>query len=89
MGHISTNPTFFIAQTNSSVIAIGMVSCYNPIRQGTYFKHILLLYKTRQMDKTQMVNLWNFVRQGAQLMTIFSVLVIGNDLIFYSVFILI
>jgi hypothetical protein len=24
-----------------------------------YFKHILLSYKTRQMDKTQVVNLWS------------------------------
>ena len=26
-----------------------------------YFKHILLSYKTRQMDKTQVVNLWSLL----------------------------
>jgi hypothetical protein len=27
-----------------------------------YFKHILLSYKTRQMDKTQVVNVWSLLR---------------------------
>ena len=27
-----------------------------------YFKHILLSYKTRQMDKTQVANLWSLLR---------------------------
>ena len=29
---------------------------------NTYFKHIVLSYKTRQMDKTQVVKLWSLLR---------------------------
>jgi hypothetical protein len=42
-----------------------ITDCFSHIiRQlsNIYFKHILLSYKTRQMDKTQVVNLWSLLR---------------------------
>jgi hypothetical protein len=47
------------------VLASSAVDCvFEPWLGQTrlYFKHILLSYKTRQMDKTQVVNLWNLLR---------------------------